>query len=279
MRRLSVVLMLLLAACDTLAPPTLTPTRPLTGPTLEPTGNAIPAPPSEIPGSYYDTFGSNDPTVAALPNDLDLPPLAVIDEDGVPTVEITLADRTLSGDLYAGVEGRAPGVLLLSEDRSGWAAFPNRLQESGYVVLSVEIAGAMTDADFRDILGSFSDFAQGESSHLDPSRIAVIGEQRGADVALRGCALDMRCDMVGLLSPSNTTGSSLALEQIGTRPLMVAASQTDPLSYSLAQTLGSTAQGDTLLQPFTDAGRGAEILQNRPDFAELVVAWLDRHLR
>ncbi|MEM6282424.1 MAG: hypothetical protein AAF787_09555, partial [Chloroflexota bacterium] len=178
----------LLAGCATITPPTPTPTRALSGPTLAPTDPAIPRPPTEFPGSFEDTFGSSDPTAAALPNDLELPPLVV--EQGATNreVAITLSAETVSGYLYTSVAERSPGVLLLAEDRTVWGTLPSLLEQNGFVVLSVDMPQLADMLEFRTLIASFSEFAQGDASLLDASRLAVIGERTAADFALRGCS-------------------------------------------------------------------------------------------
>lgn len=74
-RRVTVGLLLILAACDALALPTPTVTRQLSGPTLEATGAVIPLPPSEVPAGAYDSVHANNPTAAAFSRDEALPDL------------------------------------------------------------------------------------------------------------------------------------------------------------------------------------------------------------
>jgi len=279
--RLGLLLMLagLAAACDTLTVPTASPTRQISGPTLQPTdGFVIPRPPSEVPSDADAPIGANNPTAAALPNDLDLPPLALPGSAGTRAVQITLNEYVLQGDLFAAVPVRAPGVLLLSTDRTRWGDFPAVLEENGYVALSVTLPPGFTADNFRQLLASFSEFAQGVDSRLDPSRLAVIGELAGADVALRGCTVDPRCDALGLLTPTDATGTAVLAAQYGSRPLLVSASQDDTARYTLAQNIAAAAPGETLLQPFESAGGGADMLLTRPDFAGLILAWLDQSL-
>lgn len=283
MRRAFLLLPLLLAACDALAVPTVTPTRVLSGPTIAPTANAIPRPPTEIPGSFEDRFGASDPTAAALPNDLDLPPLAVTSEGGVPgaqTVQITTdADGVLLGDLYANVPVRAPGVVLVGEGRAAWGDFPRTLEENGYTVLVIAPPPDMPPAEFAQVIGSFVDLGQGEAARLDPGRIGVMGEGAGAVVALRGCAADLRCDVLGLLSPAPAGDLNALAGAYGARPLFVSASRDDPARYAAAEGLAAAGLGAVLFQPFDAAGQGAAMLRNRPDFAPFVLAWLADTLR
>lgn len=284
MRRLwttGLLLVLFTAACDTLSVSTPVPTRQLSAPTLAPTTPfSLPGgPPTEVPGSAASGFGANDPTVAALPNDLNLPPLSVPSDDGnARSVQIALDNAVLPGDFYTNVPVRAPGVLLLSTDRARWAGFPGTLEENGYVVLAVDTPDTMNEVVFQQLMGSFSEFAQGEDSRLDPARLVIIGEQTGADIALRGCAVDARCSALGLLTPTNSNGAATLAAQYGQRPLLVSASVEDTDSYTLAQTLAN-AGNNVLFQPFEAAGSGAALLQNRPDFADLILSWLNQSVR
>jgi hypothetical protein len=270
---------IVLSGCATIAPPTLTPTRSLTGPTLAPTEPAIPRPPTEFPGSFQDSFGSSDPTAAALPNNLELPPFEIVNPNGRDSVAITLAAETVSGEIYANVPIRAPGVLLIAEDRTLWGAFPQQLEQNNYVVLSIDMPQTAGISEFQTLLSSFSDLSQGDDSRLDAARIAVVGERSAADFVLRGCAVDLRCDAMILLSPTDANGAIATLGQYGTRPVLVTASQDDPISYGLAENIAATAQGEALMQPFISEGSGAVIVQNRPDFAELIISWLNLSVR
>lgn len=273
-----VPLLMLAASCGSAPDPT--PTRTLSGPTLAPTGEVIPAPPSEVPSSFVDSAGASDPTAAALPNDLGLPPLAITGAAGeTQTVQISLSGQTVLADLYENVVVRSPGVMLLAENREVWGQFPRQLEQSGYVVLAVDLPPGSSATTVNEIMGSFSEVAFGADSRLDSARIAVMGEQSGADAALRGCAVDSRCDALVMLSPlSGEQASTLALAY-GDRPLFVAASQDSPVSYTLAQSYANRQSGETLFQPFASAGSGAQMLTAQPTLATQLIGWLDQQLQ
>ena len=274
----TLLLLLLAAGCGSAPQPT--PTRALSGPTLAPTGEVIPALPSEVPGNFLDGAGASDPTAAALPNDLELPPLAVTGAVGeTQTVQISLSGQTVMADLYENVVGRSPGVILLAESREVWGAFPRQLEQSGYVVLAVDVPPGTSSTNLNEIMGSFSEIALGADRHLDPARIAVMGEQSGADAALRGCAVDLRCDALVMLSPLSGEQASTRVQAYGDRPLFVAASQGAPVSYTLAQSYANRPIGETLFQPFASAGNGAQMLNNQPTLAPQIIGWLGQQLQ
>jgi len=270
------VLLLLLAACDTLSPLTRTPTPPLSGPTLEASPIIRPYLPTEPPPGYVSS-GQNDPTAAALPRDSDLPPLPVgtiVPGAGQQVVEITMGDGAfLSGDLYAGGTERVPGVLVLATDRTAWSAFAAQTEGAGFTVLVMEVRDSASVDDFQVMLEAFT-----EVGTVDPASVGVVGGAETADLALLGCAANRLCDTVILLSPLQQDAALRALPLYNPRPLMVAASEDDADSYAVAQAVQEAVTGEVLFQPFTSAGRGTAMLQARPDLADLMVAWLTRQL-
>jgi hypothetical protein len=274
-RRFACVTMLLCACLLTSCigeVPTLTPTRPLSGPTIEPSEAPFAGAPSEAPPEAVSQLGEVDPTAAALPRDSVLPPLAVGEGSAVDQqVEITAEDGTLLiGDLYQTPGERQPGVLLLGTDRSAWAGFPEQLNAAGFTVLVMELRENAPASDFRVMIETLT------SGLADPASIAVVGAAAGADASLIGCADVETCDAAALLSPLNANTDAIA--RYNPRPLYQAVSQEDAESYEAAQVLDQAATGEKLFQPLSNAGRGVAILLNRADVAEQLIVWLGRVL-
>ncbi|MBC7811260.1 MAG: hypothetical protein H7175_08940 [Burkholderiales bacterium] len=272
---------LLLAGCEfgfTL--PTATPTHSATGPTVAPSPTLfIPTPGIDSPNTIGD-IGQNDLTAASLPSRSGLPPLAVGTESAgnVQSVQITAEDGAmLLGDLYQDPTRavRLPGILMLGPNRTGWGDFPALLRDSGFTVLVMEMRdpSIINQQDFAAMMQALS-----ETGSVNPGAIGVIGAGVGADAALLGCSADAMCDTVVLLSPTNGDLLQNALPTYNPRPLMLSASRDDAAAFAVVSTLGEAAAGEILLQPFDSAGRGADILRNRADFGELVIAWFTRHL-
>jgi hypothetical protein len=279
--RLSLGALALLAACETAAPATPTPTREFSAPTLAPSPDPFSqGPPTDLPPDWEGVGGHSDPTAAALPRDAALPPLPVgtpgAGSGGQP-VDITAGDGTLLvGNLYqvvAEADGpRPPGVLLLATDRTSWGGFPARLHAAGYTVLVMELRPGGGAADVRVMLDALA------TGIADPSRIGVVGAAQGADAALLGCADHPLCLTAALLSPLDAQALLAALPRYNPRPLLAAASLEDAEAYAAAQAIHDAATGDRLLQPLEAAGRGTAILLNRPDMADLLLTWLGRAL-
>ncbi len=276
MKRLAIsiwLLALFLTACVGEVP-TLTPTRPLSGPTIAASQAPFAGAPTEAPPEGDNPLGDAGATAAALPRDSALPPLSI----GVPVgndqeVEVTAEDGTLLiGDLYQSSGERRPGVLLLGTDRTAWAGFPEQLSAAGFTVLVMELRDNAPASDFRVMIEALT------SGLADPSSIAVVGAAAGADVALAGCADVEACDAAALLSPLDQTAGLNALGRYNPRPLYQAVSQEDAESYAVAQALDGAATGEKLFQPLSNAGRGVAILLNRADVAEQLIVWLTRAL-
>lgn len=273
---LSTVFLLLLVACDTILPPaTITPGVTLSGPSIQASATVMPSVPTTVD---FDTLveGATSATAAALAPDSVLPPLmiATAASDGGAVVVVRAQDGTaLNGLFYRTGDGvRRPGVLLLAADVNSWADFPTQLHNAGFTVLVMPIRAEVALLDFTVMLGALS------SGEADPASLAVVGASEGADVALLGCAGDKMCDTVVLLSPSNNLALVEAMNTYNPRPLLLAASQSDTGSFASAQSLQAAARGEVLLQPFENAGRGTDILLNRPDMGDLIIQWLQRQI-
>ncbi|MBZ0278803.1 MAG: hypothetical protein K8I60_21840 [Anaerolineae bacterium] len=262
----------LLVGCDSGPAPTPTRVRTLTGPTIAASPVVLPFPPTNDPEGFY---GQNDPTAAALTSSGELPPLPVGGiEQGGQVVQITADDGTLlSGVLYQGGLMRQPGLLLLAVDHREWGNFPQKLFDAGFTVLSMSLRPGGGTADFNVLLRALS------SGEADPGRLGVIGAGEGANLALLGCAGEPLCDAVILLSPTEHDTLLAAMPALNPRAVLATASQNDGVAYATAQDVASASTGDSLFQPFENAGSGAAILVNRPDLSDLIVQWLDRQFQ
>lgn len=263
------------AACDD-ATFTPTPARTLSGPTLAPTDTLVLENPTDVLFDEIEYEGQNDPTAAAMAPQSALPPLAVGTQPGAPdlpvNVEITAFDGVLlPGVMFPSVD-RRPGVLLLASTLDEWGDFPSRLHNAGFTLLLMTVREGTPLLDFSLMMQALS------SGDADPASLAVIGAGRGADIALLGCAGDLLCDTMVLLSPSGDSALLNAMPAINPRPIMLVASEDDSTSYSSIQALQTAASGEVLFQPFTSAGIGTQMLTNRPDLGDLIIAWLNRQI-
>ncbi len=273
-RKLILVAVLLLAACDNLAP-TVEPTRTFSAPTLAASAVVRPYAQEHEPTALLNA-GINDPTAAALPRDSDLPPLAegtIVPGESRQPISVTAPDGTaLEGDLYAAaVLERPPGILMLAPDRTAWLDLPLRLQARGFTVLAINSRGAgqsnLATGDFAAMLNALGQL-------VDPGRLAVIGADAGADEALAGCANEQLCDALAVLSPLDQTLTSSAILRYNPRPLFIAAGTGDP-TFSVAQSLNNAARGSIRFEQIDSAARGAALLQAQPALTDALIEWVE----
>ena len=161
---------------------------------------------------------------------------------------------------------------MLASDRAAWGDFPAKLHAVGFTVLAVNVRSGAPLSDFTMMLQSLS------SGAADPARLAVMGAGSGADMALLGCAGDLLCDVVMLLSPSDDQALLKAMVSYNPRPIFLSASQDDTLSFNTIQQLQSASTGGAFVQPFASAGHGTDLLVNRPDLGDLMMTWLQQKL-
>ena len=270
-----VLLMLALTACDlpSQTRATLTPTRSLSAPALQASPSPVILSSDEL---YKDDdglfIGQSNPTVAALPVDGDLPPVRIGGSDNV--VDVVLTDGSVVlGDLYQVGTDRLPGILIVGADRAAWGTLPLELQTAGFTVLVMEIGLIPQAQHVETMLRTFINVGT-----VDPARIGVIGEAQAADIAMLACAIDELCDAVALLSPLSRDTLLNIIPSYGTRPLWVAASSQDAEAYPTALTLSQTAQGETRFVEIS-AGRGAGLIQFKPDLTGELVSWFETYVK
>ncbi len=274
------VLAIIFAACDNIAP-TLTPTRPISAPTLEASPTILPLVPSEEPTRLL-YVGQNDPTAAALPRDSELPPLAagtVAPGETHQPIQITAPDGTqLSGDLYVSpTQDLSPGILMLNADNDAWLDLPLRLQNRGYTVLAMPLRPE-TSANTATALGDFQSMIQALAQVADPGHLGVVGGEIGADMALAGCAVEPLCDALVLLTPTNLDIAQNTIIRYNPRPIYLAVARDDSANFGIVEFLRGSARGEVGYDPVEGQSRGALLLQSAPPLSDRLIEWLGDQL-
>lgn len=276
----TLVLLILFAGCDNVAP-TLTPTRPISAPTLEASPTVLPIAPAMQPTQFL-LSGQNDPTAAALPRDSELPPLAVGTRDpgkAYQPITVTAPDgMQLVGDLYASPQTDilAPGILMLAPDNEAWLDFPLRVQAEGYNVLVMPLRPDTT-ANSLTARGDFQSMIEALSQVGDPGHLAVVGAEIGADMALLGCSGDLLCDAVALLTPTDEIVAQNSIIAYNPRPIFLAVGQSDT-SFGIVEFLRGSARGEVAYEPVEGSARGAALLQANGTMSDRLIEWLGRQL-
>lgn len=205
----------------------------------------------------------------------------------------------LEGLFYAPPKRGAPALICLhglGKDPSVWGDLPGRLQAEGYAVFSLRLRGHPEKArGKRNWLQMETDeFARMASDleaaraclsrrrEVDPARLALIGEEFGANLALAGgtnpafraaALLTPRLDARGLKGPD-------LLEAFGARPVLALASADDAQGAKALEALQAKAGGpfEAVLLPAdpSEGDFGAAMLSD-PGKAELagkILEWL-----
>jgi hypothetical protein len=238
----------------------------ITGPTIAATDVIRPFLPTPEPFNP----GINNPTAAALQRDAELPPLVLSGAgSGTEAIQITAQDGTmLAGDLYPSLSGeRVAGILLIAPDRTAWGDFALRLQARDYTVLSMDMRDPPMLGDFISMLNALAN-----AGTVDPGRIVVVASEAGADLALVGCAGDLLCDALAMISPADVRGVGY-LESFLPRPLMVAAAQDDG-NFAVAEAIRDSAPSQITLESVGGSGSGAGLVVSSSALADSVIRFL-----
>lgn len=281
MRQLFAVLCLIaFAACDNIAP-TLTPTRPISAPTLQASPTVLPFVPSDEPTQLL-YVGQNDPTAAALPRDSELPPLlsgTLAPGESRQPIQVTAPDGTqLTGDLYVSpTQDLSPGILMLNADNEAWLDLPLRLQRRGYTVLVMPLRPGST-ANSASMLGDFESMIRALAEIADPGHLAVVGAEMGADIGLAGCAVEPLCDALVLLTPTSLDIAQNTIVRYNPRPIYLAVGQSDSANFGVVEYLRGSARGETGYDAVAGQAGGAALLQTDPPLTDRLIEWLGTQL-
>lgn len=295
---LLVVISLLLAACN--IAPTDTPEAtqlPLPTPAITVAASATVNP--VLPagdGSEGLSVGASNPTQAGLAAEgqpdagqgitiTPLPtqaqfPMAISADDGL----------VLQATYYSSSLQPAPGVLLLhmiGSDRSAWTPLAEQLQATGYAVLALDLRGYGETGGQPDWSLARSDVNTAltmlrELPGVNAQRVAVIGASIGANLGLNTCADTPACLTAVLLSPGldyRGVTTTEAITRLGTRPVLIVASENDNNNPGDSVTLDNMAAGEHRLVIHPEAAHGTDLLSANPDLIPQIVNWLVLHVQ
>jgi len=267
------------AACDSLAPvpPTLTPVRQLSAPTLAPSPTVAFVPPTNVPENMPDR-GQSNPEAASLPFESELPPLVLSDDGGVKSVQIVLPDSTtLVGTIYenppsnleeSNVELRLPAVMLVSVAETTWGSLPFSLRDSGLTVIEIAFEPTSSTGDFSLAMRAFS-----ETASVNPGAMGVVGLGAGADFALLGCAVELLCDTAVIINPVSATTLANVMLDYGSRPLMTITTAGDTQLQETALLLQDAALGAFVANIVIGSPQNADFFSADGEAVGLIVEW------
>ena len=262
------LLMLTLAGCVS-SPPTAEPTSALSAPALASSPTPVILSSEQLYQDDPRFIGQSNPRFAQFPVDAALPPV----QSGDGQVEVVLEDgAVLPGEIFQFPDSRQPGILMLGGVSTSWGALPLKLAQAGFAVLVVE-SGAMPQT--RQVETMFQSLIA--VATVDPGNIGIIGAAQTADTAMLACAVNALCDAAALLSPLSRDTLLNMIGSYGERPLWLAASREDGESHAAALALAQAARAEVELVE-AETGRGASLLQSRPELVNQLVDWFAAHL-
>lgn len=184
------------------------------------------------------------------------------------------------------------GILLVHDEgrtRADWSALATKLANAGFRVLAIDLRGhgastlpaPLAETDWPKLV---QDVSTGAAwlQQAGVTEIHLVGARLGANLGLNAAATNPAIVDVVLLSPSlNIHGVkvSATIAPLGTRSLLVATSDDDPVSLKTATWLVDQAQGPKHLATFPSAGTGARMLNSAPDLETLIVSWVSGTFR
>jgi pimeloyl-ACP methyl ester carboxylesterase len=179
-------------------------------------------------------------------------------------------------------------VLVHGAGRTGddWNLLADALFRQGLIVAVVDLRGhgASASAVAADLTPN--DYAamhkdvQATVAHVratGASKVALVGADLGANLALNVAADDPDIASVALLSPGMDYKGVIttdAIRRYGARPALFVASADDAYGARSATSLDAAAQGPHRLELYEAAGKGARMLNREPSLEGTLVGFL-----
>lgn len=170
-------------------------------------------------------------------------------------------------------------VLVHGAGRTGedWGLLADKLFRAGLIVSVVDLRGHGASAAAAPAELTANDYAamlkdvQAAVAHVrtqGAKRVAIVGADLGANLALNVAADDTAIASLALLSPGlNYQGiiTNDAIRRYGVRPVLFVASRDDKYGTTSVQTLDAAAQGAHRIELYDAAGKGARMLNRQPE--------------
>jgi len=297
----SAIISIFLAACNpsessgtteprTAVPEEFTPTT--AAPTSDPTATVVPAATfTAEPSPEPVDIEASPAGEIQMPSDPEQKEFVI--QPGIENITITGAgELPLQATLYTpGGSEPLPGVILLhmlGSDRQIWDdnGFAIALVENGYAVLTVDMRGhgetgssidwLLAPEDLRRVWEYFTSLEA-----VDPQHTALIGASIGSNLALQIAADQPAISTVILLSPGldyRGVTTEVPLQQYGSRPILIVASEEDVYAADSSRTLTDLAQGESQLEMCNGAGHGTRMFNAQPELSSLLLTWLEQNL-
>jgi pimeloyl-ACP methyl ester carboxylesterase len=196
----------------------------------------------------------------------------------------------LAGTWYEPVNRPAPAVVfvhMLRRSRRDWDSMASRLAAGGIGALTFDLRGhgeSPGSADEHSAMVRDVNAARrylGTRADVLPDHVSLVGASLGASLAALSAADDSSVRTLGLLSPAlDYRGLRIdaAMRKVGTRPVLLVASDDDPYALRSARDLQKANVRTRELLILNGAGHGTNMLFRSPDLGAALLDWLRRTL-
>lgn len=197
--------------------------------------------------------------------------------------------KTSDGQQIAAVEGGkgTTGVLLVhdaSRTKADWGLLRPRLEERGYRVLALDLRGhgdsiELLDATEPDWPSMVHDLRAGVSRlrSRGAREIVIIGAGLGANLGMQLASEDPKIKSLVLLSPilqNKGFRISTILDDLGDRPVLLAAGQQDSRAYNTIKFLDTKLEGPKRAVYLPGRDTGTRLLLEHPELEDQIFTWL-----
>lgn len=187
--------------------------------------------------------------------------------------------------LHATSWGDGPRAVLLVHDvgrsSSDWGALGERLAGAGFLALALDLRGHGRSGETVeiDVQALVTDVRAGLGwlAGAGAQEVHVVGAGLGGPLSLATEDPSI-LDVIALSPPLRSHGVtvSTAAAALGSRSLLVVASETDPAGAKAAAYLGKQATGPHHVQIYPASASGARLLNAEPTLEPLLLSWLHR---
>lgn len=204
-------------------------------------------------------------------------PTTVVTSDGMSlAASWGLPAKATSGVVFVPMAGRG---------KEDWTSLAERFYRQGVAVLSLDLRGqganprSTTELSEADAAKMILD-VQAALDALEArglTRLAVVGAELGANLALQAAVAEPKVVSLVLLSPGMSVKGVTAQDAMrlyGARPVLLVASNDDAYSARSAGMLASLAAGPHALELYQTAGKGTKMLGREPTLEATVVGYV-----
>ena len=196
---------------------------------------------------------------------------------------LTTTDGTAIKAHIAG-DGSQCAVLLHGDQRSGkdWRPFAEYLVEREMRVIVPDLrghgetGGPLTEASYTEMLQDV-DAAVAHLAGAGCTRVALMGAELGAVLALNAAAEDARVTNLVLLSPrlgAHGLKVSSAITAYGDRPMLLIAGESDTSGVRAAGALDGRAGGRHKMELVKGGSAGPMLVDQSAELPGTIVSWL-----